>query len=171
MDIGWTILVAPRSSRGGVVHLGDREGRRPHAALVEAGGGVETEAAVALVELRGRGEEADHLAVEGPGGHPVPGAGIELRSDEGDDLVNAMCVAAVALGQAGDQLLERRPVVLALLRAATLGLLGADLLGAGAHRVLLGGAEGAGGVVGVCAHGAPPGVGLEWVSRWAAGCG
>src|SRR3712207_9225137 len=46
---------------------------------------------VALLELAGRGEEAQDLAVLGVGGHPVPEPGCQLRSGGGDDGVQPLC--------------------------------------------------------------------------------
>src|SRR4029078_9376777 len=59
--------------------VAQREGRWPHAAVIEARLVAEAEGGITGAELLRALEEADDLAVSGVGGHPVPG----LRDEVG----------------------------------------------------------------------------------------
>ncbi len=111
-----------------------REGGRPHRAVVELRSVVEAERRVPRAELRRALEEADDLAVPRVRGHPVPRLRHEVGRRLRDDRVQSRRHVAVALGHLRDLLeqvaLPRRPVP----PAACLGL---QLLGALAHRGLL----------------------------------
>src|SRR5690606_26649869 len=75
----------------------------PHRAFVEPGLVGEAEGAVAAPELRGGLEEAQHLAVEGPGRHAVPGPGRQYRAAAPISLLvvlpamadSSLCLASV----------------------------------------------------------------------------
>src|SRR4051794_7230282 len=56
-------------------HLGQGEAGRPHGALVQVRLVAESERRVARLELLRALEEADDLAVQGLGGHPIPEPG------------------------------------------------------------------------------------------------
>src|SRR5918998_2453517 len=94
-------LADPRLFGG--AQLLQREGDRPHGALVEVRRVAEAERRVPRVELLGALEVADDLAVlVGVGGHPVPG----LRREGGraglDDLVEPLGHRAIRFGHLGD---------------------------------------------------------------------
>src|SRR5690606_11029938 len=62
----------------------------PLRAFVEPGLVGEAEGAVAAPELRGGLKEAQHLAVEGPGRHAVPGPGRQYRRGGADQLAGGL---------------------------------------------------------------------------------
>src|SRR6185369_12999410 len=70
--------------------LDHRERDRPHVAVVEAGVRLELERRVANLELRGRLEEADDLAVLGPCRHAVVGLRHEARRGRGHERMDPL---------------------------------------------------------------------------------
>ena len=84
------------------VEVGEGVGGGPDGAVVEVGLVTEAEGGVADLEFVGALEEADDVAVFGPGGHAVPGAGGEGGGDALDEGVDALGHEAVGLGHFGD---------------------------------------------------------------------
>src|SRR5579875_4072533 len=68
--------------------LRQRKRRRPHRAVIQPGGVVETEGQIAILEFGCRAEEADDLFVRiGVGGHAIPGLRQQFRCSNPDELV------------------------------------------------------------------------------------
>src|SRR6187200_2812118 len=85
--------------------LRQREGGRPHAAVVDRRRLVEAERRVPLLELVRALEEAHDLAVlVGVRGHPVPGLRREIRCGGRDDRVNPLGHRAIRLRHLRDLL-------------------------------------------------------------------
>src|SRR5918992_4936450 len=97
--------------------LGQREGGRPHVAVVEVRGLLEAKGRIARLELiRGR-EEADDLAVfVRVRGHPVPGPRGELRRTGLDQLVDPLGHGPIRCRHLGD-LREHVALTIRLVRA------------------------------------------------------
>src|SRR6218665_3611823 len=115
----------------GIVELQKSVCGRPHRAIVEVRRLLEPEGAVARLELAGRLEEAQHLAVPAPGGHAVIRTRNELRGDLADQAVESLCDGAIDVRQ----LLERGLQIGLALGTHLFGC----LLGAGSRRLLLSG--------------------------------
>src|SRR5262245_14074565 len=115
----------PRFVRGS--QLLEREGDRPHSAIVELRAVVEAECRIPRLELRRGLEEADDLAVLGIGWHAVPGLRREVRRAGGDDRMDSLSHGAIGVRHRGD----RREHITFPIRLARLCLL---LLGALSHR-------------------------------------
>src|SRR5829696_2220707 len=84
--------------------LRQREGGRPHGAVVEVRVAIEAERRVPLLELRRGCEEADDLALLGVRRHPVPGLRGEVRRALLDDGVEPLGHGAIGFRQLGDLL-------------------------------------------------------------------
>src|SRR5216117_1507985 len=120
-------------SRFGGSQLLQREGDRPHGALVEVRLVAETERRVPRLELLRALEEADDLAVLGIRGHPVPQSRREGWRAGFDDSMEPLAHGAIRFRHPGE-LREHSafPVPLVRARAAARGRL--QLLDALLHR-------------------------------------
>src|SRR2546423_5311799 len=104
---GWTSAHRLLHERGDLRFFGggqlrQREGDRPHGALVEVRGVVEAEHRVPLLELLPVSEEAEDLAVLGVRGHPVPGSRRESRRTCRDDAMEPLGHGAIRSLHLGD---------------------------------------------------------------------
>src|SRR6266511_446246 len=79
-----------------------REGGRPHGALVEVRLFLEAERRVPRLELVRALEEADDLAVLGVRGHPVPGLRLQARRAGFDECVEPLGHGAIRSRHLGD---------------------------------------------------------------------
>src|SRR5205814_5766621 len=95
-EVGDFLLVCLRQPRQGVR-------RRPHRAVVEVRLVVEAEGRVAILELAGVLEEADHLVVLRVGRHSVPRAWGELRCDLANNGVDPLRDLPVGVGHLRDR--------------------------------------------------------------------